>query len=290
MKILIVGGAGFVGRHLAAALRGAGHEVTITSRQARPDVSGPVVIADYTTHQDPLFWRDQVRGMDCVINAAGILVEGGGSDYHSLHEAGPIALFRGCEEADVRRVIQVSALGADDAVTAYQRTKKAADDWLRQSGLDWVIVQPSVIFGEDAESTKMFRRIASMPVLVVPGDGSMRMQPVHVDDLAELVVALVADPALSRETIAAVGPRDVSYREYLEILRRNLGRGRAPVIGTPLCIMRPMARLAQFVPGSTLTPDTLTMLERGSTAAVDRFQELLGRAPRGPETFLAPEG
>lgn len=287
MKILIAGGKGFVGRHIASALRAVGHDCVITARKPGPDSSIPVIRMDYEHDHDTAFWAQHLAGFDAVINAAGILVERSDAHFNPVHHLGPCALFQACEQAGIPRVIQISAIGADeDAVTPYHKTKKLADDYLRSLDIPWIILQPSLIFGHDGASTKMFRRLAGLPVVPVPGRGEQMMQPVHVDDLAALVLRLLDEPGVSQETIAVVGPRALSYREYIEVLRHGMGKGKPLVINQPMAIMNAMAGLVQHIPGSTLTPDTLSMLQRGSTGDVTRFSELLGRMPRDPDVFI----
>ena len=288
MKVLIVGGAGFVGRHLTSALRAVGHDCIITSRYPRPDSSLPAIQVDYEKVIPPAFWQQHLKGIDCVINAAGILVETSRAHFNNIHHLGPCALFQACEKAGISRVIQISAIGADEnAVSPYHQSKKLADDFLRELPVPSVILQPSLIYGHDGAGTKMFRRMARLPLAFVPGKGHQLMQPLHIDDLAALAMRLVERPEIKKETVAVVGPRAMTYREYLEVLRAGMGKGKALTIGQPMVLMRALAQVVQHIPGSTLTPDTLSMLERGSTGDVTRFSELLGRVPRDPEVFIS---
>jgi uncharacterized protein YbjT (DUF2867 family) len=288
MNILIVGGGGFVGRHITKALRMLGHKCVTTSRHPDPDARLPVIELDYERDYPPTFWQQHLQGIDCVINAAGILVETPGAHFNRIHHLGPCALFSACEDAKVTRVIQISAIGADEGARApYHKSKKLADDYLRQLDLSWIILQPSLIYGHDGPASKMFRRLARLPLLPVPGKGRQLLQPVHVEDLAALVVRLVERPEIARETVAVVGPRELTYCEFLQVLRVGMGKGRARCAGQPMALMRAMARVIQHIPGGTLTPDTLNMLERGSTGDVTRFGELLGRMPRGAEKFIS---
>ena len=287
MKVLIVGGTGFVGRHLTSALRAVGHGCVITSRHPEPDASLPVIQVDYENDYPLSFWQPHLIGIDCVINAAGILVETSRVHFNNVHHLGPSTLFQACEQAGVARVIQISAIGADeDAATPYHKSKKLADDYLRKLTVPWIILQPSMIYGQDGAGSRMFRRLARMPLAFVPGKGDQLMQPVHVDDLAALVMRLVDRPDIQHETVPVVGPRALTYREYLQALRTGMGKGKVLTVGQPMFLMRQLAKVAQYFPGSTLTPDTLRMLVRGSTGDVTRFSEILARMPREPEVFI----
>lgn len=134
MNILIVGAAGFIGRHLAWRLLETGHNVTpcgsdpFRLRRVFPNLRG--VAADFGRDASTE-WAPRLAGIHLVINAAGLIRETRHRSYRTVHTEGPIALFDACLGAGVRRVVQVSALGADAAAaTAYHRSKRAADDHL----------------------------------------------------------------------------------------------------------------------------------------------------------------
>ncbi|MEA3292287.1 MAG: complex I NDUFA9 subunit family protein [Pseudomonadota bacterium] len=290
MKVLVVGGGGFIGRHIVQVLCRRGHDVTITRRTAKAVGSAPCpaceIIIDYREADTPPFWVDKLQGMDCVINAAGILRETPANRFEYTHHHGPCALFKACRLTGVGRVIQISALGTDHrAGSPYHKTKRAADDCLRELSLDWIVLQPSVVYGPDSGSGRMFNRIAALPFAAVPGQGDQMMQPVYIEDITEAVANLVENPAIRHETIAAVGPTALSYASLLKTLRASMGRKPARLIGIPMPLMRLMSKLTALNPGSPLTPETLAMLERGSVADVKRFAEILGHSPRRPEDF-----
>jgi uncharacterized protein YbjT (DUF2867 family) len=264
MRVLITGARGFIGRHLAAALSARGHSIVAA---ARPQF-------DFERPQD---WTSALRGVDVVVNAAGIL-RASPERFEAVHHHGPRALFVAAEAAGVRRVVQVSALGADEAATsAFHLSKRRADAFLAQRGLDWAIVQPSLVFGTEGRSARWLAMLASLPLVPLPGNGNQRVQPIHVGDLTDLLVRLVEAPGTLRETVPAVGPRPLALREYLQILRTQMRLGRARFVPIPLRLV-PVDR------------QTLGMLERGNTAPAARTSHPLGRAPRAPETFVDSRG
>jgi uncharacterized protein YbjT (DUF2867 family) len=192
--------------------------------------------------------------------------------FMQVHEVAPRALFQACEQAGVRRVVQVSALGADQqARSAFHLSKRSADRFLAATALEWSIVQPSLVFGEGGRSARLFALLAALPLIPLPGDGRQRVQPIHVDDLAELIAGLVAAPAKS--IVAAVGPRELELREWLALLRAQMGLGRPRFVEIPR-ILVPLDR------------ETLQMLDRGNTAPAAAVTRHLGRAPRAPEQFV----
>ena len=137
----------------------------------------------------------------------------------------------------------------------------------------------------------MFRMLASIPVHVLPAGGRQQLQPIHIDDLTELVARLLdPDAAIAGPPCLAVaGNTQVSYREMLGVYRRSMGLASAFTVGIPAPVMRLAAMLTGLVPGSPLTPDTWRMLQRGNTADVQPLADVLGRAPRGVETFITSD-
>ena len=272
MKVLVIGAGGFIGRHVVRALEEAGHSVTRGVRSPRTEGE---VRADFTLMRQPAKWMPALKDVDVVVNAAGIFRERSASQFADVHDAGPRALFAACEAGGVRSVVHISALGADaDARSGFHLSKRSADSDLAARSLDWVIVYPSLVFGPGGQSARQFASLASMPVVPLPGNGLQRVQPVHVQDLAAAIVRLVQGAA-PRSRIDAVGPKAVSVRDWLGVLRAQMGLARAPFIPVPLVLVRAVA-------GS----EAVDMLQRGNTASPAAFSCVLGRPPRPVEAFL----
>ena len=266
MKVLIVGAGGFIGSHAAKAISAAGHEVMASA-------------LDFTRTLKPELWFGALRGIDAVVNAAGIFRETRSATFDAVHVDGPCALFAACEAVGIRRVIQVSALGADEhAQSRFHLSKRRADDFLRSRKLAWTIVQPSLVFGMEGASARLFARMAALPVVPLPGEGDQRVQPIHVDDLAELILRLIEQGPPRREIVAAVGPRALSIREWLVMLRAQMKLGRARTMRVPLGLVR-------LVVGS----ETLGMLVRGNIADASSMERILGRRARDAADFVKME-
>ena len=259
MRVLVLGASGFIGSHAAAALRAAGHD-TLAAK------------TDFTRALRAEDWLPALHEVDAVLNAVGIIRERGRRSFNTLHYAAPRALFDACKLAGVRRVVQISALGADESArSGFHRTKRRADEYLAGLDLDWAIVQPSIVFGEGGGSARLFALLAALPITPVPGDGRQSVQPIHIDDLVEALVKLVGVPTKIR--LHAVGPRAITLREWLRLLRAQMGLGRARFVQVPLWLV-PVER------------ETLQMLQRGNTASAQTIAQLLRRAPRDPNDFL----
>ncbi len=286
MNILICGATGFIGRHLAAALAARGHHVLYGVRNADGVPHG--VAIDYARDHSPEIWRARLAGVDVTINAVGILRERPGSSFGALHVRAPIALFDACAQAGVRRIVQISALGADDqAQSRYHRSKKQADDHLATLPLDWVVVQPSLVYGPGGTSAKLFTTLAALPVILVPGQGEQRVQPVHLDDLIEAVVRLVEYEERLCGRLAVVGTTPLRFRDWLIVLREQMRLPRTLVIPVPMPLVRAAAAMGDRLPG-LLDRESLAMLERGNSASSDAMTHLLGRPPRDASQFIEP--
>lgn len=285
MRVLLCGADGFLGRHIAAALAAAGHAVVRGVHTPRQP--GDVAI-DYRQDVEPAAWLPRLAGIDAVINAVGILNERRPGDFERIHSRAPSALFAACAAAGIERVIQVSALGAERRDTPYLASKAAADDRLLAACPGGVVLRPSLVFGADGASSRFFLALASLPLLPLPGRGNQPLRPIHIDDLAELAVRLLAASLPESRIVAAVGGGEASYRGLLAAYRRSLDLAPAVQLPTPVRLMAAAARLGDRFPGSLLNRATWNMLQAGNTGDPAAAARLLGRPPRAPSEFIAP--
>ena len=240
---------------------------------------------DYAADVTAEAWLPRLEHVDAVINTVGIFVERGGQTFERIHVDAPRALFDACRWVGVRRVVQVSALGAAaHAQTAFLRSKGTADDMLHallpRAG---VAVRPSLVFGVAGASSRMLCTLALLPLTPLPDRGAARVQPIHVDDLADLLARLATADGPMSSTVDAVGPRALSLADYLDTLRQSMGSGPLRVIGWKT---RTLTRLARSTGGRWLNTDALAMLARGNTADAAAITAVLGRSPRDPADFL----
>jgi uncharacterized protein YbjT (DUF2867 family) len=276
MNILLTGASGFIGRNLAAALVAAGHQVRSASRR-----NG----VDFAHMTSPADWLPHLEGVDAVINCVGIIGETVGQKFEALHTTAPIALFRACAAARVRRVLQISALGADaSAFSAYHLSKRAADDALRGLDLDWFVLRPSLIYGRGSKSAELFMRLARLPVIPVVGDGKQALQPVHIADVVATVLRCLTWPA-TRRTLDILGPETICYAGWLQRMRAAQGLPPARLLHIPPRLMIGFAYLGRYF-NPILQPDNLRMLERGYRADFAPLARFLGRPPLAAEVPL----
>jgi uncharacterized protein YbjT (DUF2867 family) len=285
MKILLTGANGFIGRYLLARLVAGGHAVVpAVRRPAETDrlLPAPASIAvDFNRDTAPADWLPRLAGIDAVVNCAGILQGRPGQSIAAIHEAAPIALFEACRSAGVRRVIQISAISAEPgAGTEYAATKHAADTALAASDLDWVILRPSLVYAEGAfGGTALFRALAALPVTPLIGAGDQVFQPIHVDDVAETMLRILADASIRRVVIDPVGPERLTLRQILADLRQWLGWKPARAISVPLGLVRLAARIGDWI-GGPVNTTAVQQLLFGNAGAPEPFVAATGIRPR----------
>jgi len=295
MRILVMGASGFIGRHLVPVLHAQGHSIICGGRRAMTSVGerrrttakscDSLVHADFTKDRTEEAWLPRLRGVDAVINAVGIFREHGAQTFEALHVEGPCALFDACARGGVRRVIQISALGADDeATTAFHISKRRADRHLATLPLAWTVVQPSLVYGAGGESAKLFSVLASLPWIPLPGRGDQQVQPIHIDDVTRGIAALLADESSAREVLPFVGPEPMALRDFLAELREAMGLGRAHFLPAPMTLVRGAARVGGS--RSLLDNDALAMLARGNVGDASDITRLLGERPRPVREFV----
>lgn len=277
MNILLTGAGGFIGRHLAPALAAAGHRLRPLSRRHGGDFARLLTAAD---------WLPLLHGMDAVVNCVGLIAERGKQRFDTLHHRAPAALFEACAQAGARRVIQISALGADaHAGTAFHRSKAAADEILLSLPLDGFVLRPALVHGRGGASAELLMQLAALPLLPVVGDDDQALQPIHIDDVVAAVLrALTATE--TRLTLDLVGPETHTLGSWLARLRAAQGLPAARPLRIPLPAARACAHLARYL-NPVMQPDTLRMLLSARAHDPAPFVRFLGRVPRIAEALPA---
>ncbi len=294
MRVLVTGAWGFIGSHIVTALLAAGHTPVCAVRAGRGDARFPElarVDCDFARDDSPDSWRPRLQGIDAVVNCAGILREQARDSHRLVNEATPVALFRACADAGVRRVVQISALGDAD-VGAFIAAKHRADEALLAMDLDAVVLRPSLVYstGGSWGGSSLLRALAAAPLIPLPGDGRQPVQPLAAQDLANAVVAALARNPPIRDSVELVGPETMSLRDWLARWREWLGLGRARFLPLPKWLAGASAWLGERLGSGPAGLTVLRLLERGRTVDDNdnrqRWQQM-GVTPRNLASALA---
>lgn len=258
MRILVVGGTGFVGKHLCRELNDRGHDVAALSRSPG-DIDLPAgietVMGDVTAYDSI---EGAFEGRDVVVNLVAVsplFRPSGGNDAHfRVHRDGTENVIRAAEEHGVRRLIQMSALGADpDGETAYIRSKGQAEELVRDSTLEWVIFRPSIVFGDGEEFIPYTKQLAPPYLTPLPGGGRTRFQPIWVGDFVGIIADAVesADGSHVGSVYEIGGPDVLTLAEVAELAHGADGRP-VRVVPIPMALAGVGLRSLDFVPAWVL--------------------------------------
>ncbi len=220
-NILVLGGSGFVGRHVCEALNRAGIHATVPTRRlpARSVQMLPMVSVVQANVHDPLQLAALLPGHDAVINLIAIL-HGTQAEFDQAHVQWPLHLAKACLAANLTRLVHVSALGADvNAPSMYQRSKARGEQVLQDAvaqGLALTVVRPSVIFGEDDAFINVFAKLQALAPVVPLAGAHTRFQPVWVHDVAQALVYALLHPATAGHCYELAGPQVFTLQQLVE--------------------------------------------------------------------------
>jgi uncharacterized protein YbjT (DUF2867 family) len=297
LRILLTGATGLIGSAVLARLRCEGHEVTGVARPAGARVLPPAarwVSLDINLAIEPAAWLPHLAGVEAVINCAGVLQDTPSDSTMGVHVAGASALFTACEQAGVRRIIHISALGIDrDAPTAFSRTKRAGDAALMAHDLDWVVLRPSVVLGRPAfGGSALFRGLAALPIIPQAHDTGP-LQVVQLDDLVQTIAYFLRPHAPTRMTLDIAGPEALAFTDIVLTYRRWLGWKDAPVVRVPRWMSHAATRLGDFAGWLGWRPPIRSTarieIARGSGGDPAEWTRVTGVVPRTLAAALACE-
>lgn len=291
MHILVIGASGYLGRQMVTEFLDRGYDVTVCSRSEelikRLFPTCRYVRCDFLRDDKVEDWLPRLEGVDVVINAVGIIKEKGQQTFERLHVRTPTALFHACEQAGVKRVIQISALGAgEDSTTAYHKTKHQADEVLRSLKVPSVIIKPSLIYGIGGVSWNFFRSISALPIVPIIGDGKTKVQPIHIDDVVYAITSAINIPLKDSRTVDLVGSQELTFETFLQAMRNWMGLGEMRKFYVPFSVARLIAPVSMLLDNVPLSRDVITMLEQSKVYDVQKCADILGIKPTGFEERL----
>jgi NADH dehydrogenase len=230
VKIAITGGTGFVGGHLARELVQQGHEVKLVARGAdrrdRSLLQIPAVSMTRTDLESLPKLRDAFAGCQAVAHCAGINRQLGRQTYASVHVRGTANVISAARDASVEKIVMLSFLRArPNCGSAYHESKWAAEELVRNSGLDYTVVKASMTFGlGDHMLDHLSHLLYTLPVFVTVGLREKMVRPVAVQDLVKVLVAALVTERLSRNTVAVLGPEELALSQVVRRVGRLIGR------------------------------------------------------------------
>jgi len=292
--VTIFGGSGFIGRSLVQHLARRDWRIRVAVRrpgQARSlqplgDVGQITPIPAKV--QDPATVRAAVAGADAVVNLTGLLYEKGTQTFEAVHVQGAADVARAAAEANVRALVQMSALGADaGSPSAYASSKGRGEASVHQLFAPATVVRPSVVFGPDDEFFNRFARLALIsPLLPLIGGGSTHFQPVFVGDVAEAIARCLSERGTQGRIYELGGPGVYTFRELLTMMLREIGRRRLLVpVSSGLAALP--AALLELLPVPPLTRDQVKLLRYDNVVSADALRlEDLGITPTALELIL----
>lgn len=270
MHVLVTGGTGFVGRHVIHQLKLCGHTVRVLVRpqQASTGSLPPEVETVSGDITQPATLEPAVAGCQGVIHLVGIIREfpSRGITFNRLHTQATQNIIQAMHNQGVPRLLHMSANGArENATTAYHQTKWQAEQAVRQSSLNWTIFRPSLIYGAGSPFLDMLlKQVRLLPIVPVIGDGSYRMSPVYVEDVARGFAKALDRSQTIEGTYHCCGPQELTYLDILEAIGKALGKKRVRTLKQPLPLMRPLTAILEPIPWFPLTSCQLQMLVEGN--------------------------
>lgn len=295
IKVLVLGGSGFIGRHAVASLIAKGAVVVIGSRrpaQIQPRLPQVALgaarrLVRFEEHTQAQHWYPAIHDVDVVLNCVGILRQRGRATYQRVHHDAPAALAQACRE-HMKRFIHLSALGLHGAARSrFLTSKLAGETAIRASGADWAIVRPSLLDGDGGFGAWWLRSVARLPLFVVPADARGRIAALHVVELGEALANLCVDtPAQPPDAAATTreydlgGPQEMTLRDYIRALRRAHTQRQAWCIPVPGWLARLVAHVCDVLHATPFSFGHWELLRHDNVPAHNRLPELLGRAPR----------
>lgn len=279
MRVLVLGGNGFIGKSIVTQLQMQGAEVLIGSRKKSANSNSLEI--HLQSMLDIKDWLPLLNGIDVVVNSVGILRERkGGETYEKVHTQVPAALAKASAKLGIR-LVHISAIGLSlQAKSRFIRSKYLGEQAILASGVDVVIVRPSLLDGEGGFGAKWFRRVSKWPLqLVMQSDGLVA--PLQVTDLGEAVAKLCLASYNKLPKVIELGGNEViTIPQYLNWLRTTSARNPALQIAVPKIVVRIASHILDVLAWTPLSFGHFELMQGKNVPAVNWLPILLGRRPQ----------
>jgi uncharacterized protein YbjT (DUF2867 family) len=293
MRIAVIGATGFVGSHLVPHLAAAHHTVVAVSRRGRrlPDW-GESIEARAADVETGIGVSDAFAGADAAVHLVAIPRETGARSFEEVNVGGTRRVLEAAAAVGIRRLVHLSVLGVtEDPRHRYLSSKWRGEQLVRQSDLDWVVLRPSIMFGEGDGFFSLVKTTLtwwSPGVIAIPGSGEERFQPLSADDLAIAVERSATEQDRFRSVYELGGPDYWSYRQIVDEVMRVTGKRRMKV-SVPASLIGALTVVTdRIVPFFPVSHDQIGSLGRPNFTDSDAFERAFGVRPRPLDvTYLA---
>lgn len=297
--ILITGATGYIGSHLAARLAAQGQRPRCLVRDTRraastlPTDKVELVQGD-TTRPDSLIAA--VQGVDAIVHASFMTAEkkeSAGNHYEATNVQGTANLIKAAKDAGVIRMIEISGLGTKpDKPGSYMQGRYLAEKMLKESGLAWTIIQPSVLFGKNAPFiTGLAGLIRTTPVVPLIGGGKVKFQPIYVEDVVTVIVKVLEEPErTANHTYTIGGPAYYTFTQVIDELLHAMHKTRikapapTPLVGVGAAVMEAV------LPKPPLTKAAMTLFSFDNITDLDSVERSFGFTPMSFSAYLQEHG
>lgn len=267
-KICVIGGTGFVGTALCRQLLAKGHTVTVLSRNAPPQALAQVNYQQIDLYNIDVL-KKSFQGQDAIIFLSGILHEKKSGDFDHVHFDLPRLIIEACQACGIQRYLHMSALGARvDAPSAYLRSKGKAEQIVQQSGLDYTIFRPSVIFGKGDSFLTLFAQLLKYLPVVLLASPDARFQPVYVENVATAFVTSLENTTTLHQTYDLGGNKIYTLKELIEYISILTKRARL-IIGLNPTLSYYQAWLMECLPVKLMTRDNFYSMQVENTCNIN---------------------
>ena len=297
--ILVTGATGYIGRHLVARLVAQEERprclVRNISRAANILPAGKIEFVKGDT-TSPATLETAVQGIDTIVHTAFITADhkqSAGNQYEATNVQGTANLIEAAKKAGVKRIIVLSGLGTrPDQPGSYMQGRYLAEQMVKESGLDWTIIQPSVLFGKNAPFIKgLTDLIRTSPVVPLIGGGKVMFQPIYVEDVVTVILNVLHEPERTKDkTYTIGGPAYYSFTQIIDALLHAMHKRRIkapapiPLVGVGAAVMEAL------LPKPPLTKAAMTLFTFDNTTDLHSVERDFGFTPVSFTTYLAQQG
>jgi len=297
--ILITGATGYIGRHLVARLAQNGEHPRCLVRDLKRATqllpANEVEFAQGDTTQAATLTA-ALQGVDTVVHAGFITADhkqSSGNHYYGTNVQGTANLIQAAQAAGVPRIIEISGLGTHpDKPGTYMQGRYEAERMVKESGLEWTIIQPSVLFGKDAPFLKgLTDLIRTSPVVPLIGGGKIQFQPIYVEDVVTVIVKVLQEPdSTSHKTYTIGGPEYYTFTQIINALLHTMHKSRIKVPAPTPLVGIGAALMEAVLPRPPLTKAAMTLFTFDNITDLHFVERDFGFAPMSFSKFLAEQG